>query len=143
MICIVDGPFGVVSVSWTDEPIADGPITAIEIRDGNIVDAIRVKYGTTWGPWHGDASGGHLKQIELTSDEHIITIEGNTGTESLSRLKFHTNKGRIFGPYGVISQSPSWISTAPHCKLDWIAGDEYMAAYRISSLSFYYDCVKC
>ena len=62
---------------WTDGSGVNlnGHITAIELRSGGYIDAIRARYGDTWGQWHG-GSGGTLHAFELNSDAVIEIVQG-------------------------------------------------------------------
>ena len=122
----------------------------MQIRGGDVIDAIRVKYGSTWGPWHGGDGGEPGWSFELNSHERIVKIKG-TGSANhfhfgniIATIEFHT-KYKIFGPYGngdkpgenhqSYWESSGGISTT--CELTWIAGD---SGNFIKSLSFNYNC---
>ena len=99
-----DGPFGGHDTSWTDEIYAQngGPISGVQLRAGEILNAIRVKYGTIWGPWHG-GEGGDIFSFQLNSNETIIEVKGKGKAYSfygpiISAIKFHTVL-KTFGPY--------------------------------------------
>ena len=96
---VLDGPFGSSPTSWSDENLSKdiGSITRLQISSGHIIDAIRVQYGETWGPWHGDNGGGESSTIELKG-EKIIKIQG-TGSNNhywygsvIATIEFHTKK---------------------------------------------------
>ena len=85
-------------------------IDKIEIRAGNVIDAIKVTYrlddGTTKeGPQHG-GTGGSQHEINLESNEVIIGISGNVSgvLQVVDQLTFYTARGgqgyRVLGPYG-------------------------------------------
>ena len=142
---VLDGPFVGSRTSWSDKNLSTdiGSITRLQISSGHIIDAIRVQYGETWGPWHGDNGGGEINTIELNG-EKIIKIQG-TGSNNhfwydsvIATIEFHTNQGRKFGPYGIggTGQEP-WGIEREHCSLTWIAGD---SNHHIESLSFNFQC---
>ena len=147
-----DGPFGGYKTSWSDESqyLQNGPITGIQLRGGDVLDAIRVKYGTIWGPWHGGNGGRPGWSFELNPEESIVKVQG-TGSANhfwygsiIATIEFITNQGQTFGPYGIGDRSyenhnSNWQSIAnqPFCKLAWISGD---SGSFLKSLSFNYDC---
>ena len=116
----------------------------MQIRSGDIIDAIRFQYGTTWGPWHGDNGGGSLSPTIELNGEKIIKIQG-TGSNNhyyygsvIATIEFHTNQGRKFGPYGIGGTGlDSWGTEREQCSLTWIAGDSNS---YIESLSFNFRC---
>ena len=133
-------------MSWCDEQYSkNGYITGLEVRAGGAVDAIRVKYGTSWGPWHG-GSGGDLYSFELNPGENIIKVQGTSGKLPwwnygiIISIKFITNYGQTFGPYGGSTPGEiSWESSAYfYYALIWIDGDDDDGP--IKSLSFNYNC---
>ena len=77
-------------------------IVSISVRHGTVVDAIQ----TTWlltdgtqikGERHG-GGGGEEAIIKFASDEHIVTIQGRSGS-LIDSLTITTNK-KAYGPYG-------------------------------------------
>ena len=85
-------------------------IDKIEIRAGNVIDAIKVTYrlddGTTReGPRHG-GTGGSQHEIYFESNEVITGISGNVSgvLQVVDQLTFYTARGgrgyRVFGPFG-------------------------------------------
>ena len=52
----------------------------MQISAGDIIDAIRFQYGTTWGHWHGDKVGAGQTTIDLNGAK-IIKIQG-TGSKN-------------------------------------------------------------
>ena len=150
----LDGPFGGKQTSWSDinHSIDFGSITKVQIRSGQVIDAIRFQYGATWGPWHGSNEGVNRDPIELQHGERIIKIQGTTNpnfyntVNVISSLEFHTNQGRQIGPYGQSSSNDvPWAIEREKCALAWIAGDSSkhnvmnQSGY-IRSLSFKFQC---
>ena len=77
---IEDGPFGGSGGSpWTDGGSLHlaGDISAVSMRSGNVVDAIALKYGDTWGPEHG-GGGGSVHQYDINPGAHIIIVQVKT-----------------------------------------------------------------
>ena len=75
---IEDGPYGGNGGShWTDGNGVNlnGQITAIELRSGSEIDAIRARYGETWGEWHGGGGGG-IHTFELNPGAVFNIVQG-------------------------------------------------------------------
>ena len=143
-------PFGETETSWSDEQFSiNGNITGLNVRAGAAVDAIRVKYGTSWGPWHG-GGGGEFFSFGLNPGEIIIKVQGTSGRlpwpnyDIIISIEFITNHGRIFGPYGGSAPGEiSWGSSSySYYALIWIDGNDYSSFENgpIKSLGFNYDC---
>ena len=141
------GPFGGDQASsWSDvnHSLDFGSITKVQIRSGGAIDAIRLQYGATWGPWHGGNGGVESKPFELHG-EKIIKIQGTSRPwykldNVIGSIEFYTNQGRKFGKYGDIdSNSVPWaIGTMwEQCALTWIAG---YSPKIVQSLSFNFQC---
>ena len=109
----------------------------MNVRAGAAVDAIRVKYGTSWGPSHG-GSGGDLYSFALNPGESIIKVQGSLGTlqwwtySIIISIEFITNHGRIFGPYGGSAPGEiSWGSSSySYYALTWIDGNKSLSNGR-------------
>ncbi|HSX13538.1 MAG TPA: DnaJ domain-containing protein [Chlamydiales bacterium] len=97
------------------EEIARGRISQINIRSGWIIDAVQAVYedakgGIASGTLHGGGGGG-FHTISLPMNERIQKVVLCTGAfkglpehtiqqDTVDELTFHTNLGRVFGPYG-------------------------------------------
>ena len=75
-----DGPYGGSGGDpWTDggQIHLNGPITGMELRAGSEVDEVRVRYGATWGEWHG-GTGGNLYSFDVREGASIDMIQGDS-----------------------------------------------------------------
>lgn len=136
---IEDGPYGGYGgIPWTDGSGVNrnGYITAIEIRAQSEIDAIRARYGDTWGEWHG-GSGGQYHAFELEPDELIQIVQGRSDKRT-DQIEFITNLGHVFGPYGG-SGGKAWVSARPGCALAYLSGS---AENRLDSLTLHYECFE-
>ena len=89
---IEDGPYGGNGGShWTDGNGVNlnGQITAIELRSGSEIDAIRARYGETWGEWHGGGGGG-IHTFELNPGAVFNIVQGCTSL-NLNLVKIFPN----------------------------------------------------
>jgi Jacalin-like lectin domain len=89
--------------AFSDDLTQTCRLAEVNIRHGSKVDAIQAVYttpsrATITGPMHG-GDGGSLSNFKLENDEYITRIEGRFGGRT-DALRFTTNKGRSFGPYG-------------------------------------------
>jgi hypothetical protein len=66
-----------------------GPITQIEVWTGDAVDAIRVRYGNTYGEKHG-GGGGDSHVFSFKPGEKITLASGRSG-DNVDRICFATN----------------------------------------------------
>ena len=76
---IEDGPHGGLGgIPFTDGDgiNRNGYITALEIRSHSEIDAIRARYGDTWGEWHG-GTGGEFYEVTLNEGTYIYLVQGN------------------------------------------------------------------
>jgi len=138
---IADGPFGGPGgSSFTDQAMhKHGDITAIDIRSGFLIDAIRVRYGNKWGDWHG-GNGGTLHQFQLSPGSTIYHVQGRKGKERkvIEQLEFFADDGNTFGPLGGKGVcKKGWTSERPVCKLLYISGK---AGKLLDSLKLHYKC---
>ena len=75
---IEDGPHGGLGgIPFTDGDgiNRNGYITALEIRSHSEIDAIRARYGDTWGEWHG-GTGGEFYEVTLNEGAYIYLVQG-------------------------------------------------------------------
>ena len=119
---------------WSDLVVKDnGNITAIELKESGYIKAIRVRYGNTWGDWHG--GGGSLHTFELNPGEHIKAVKGRKGG-AVDGIEFHSSDSQVYGPYGGNGGSP-FESSQPHCYLSYLSG---AAGAWLDSLTFHFIC---
>jgi hypothetical protein len=88
------------------------PITALNLRAGDIIDAIQAVYGGGQpAPSHG-GDGGTLHQVLFQPADLLATVKGYYGTwfEAIYivQLTLVTRSGQVFGPYGM--QTPEGYS---------------------------------
>lgn len=103
-----NGPWGARGAA-KDISAAPRRLESITIVSGSAIDSLKFSYTSedgqshTYGPWGG--KGGYEEEtINLESDESIIEVSGTTGNFDdkvvVKSLKFVTNLGHTFGPYG-------------------------------------------
>lgn len=86
-------------------------ISDITIGSGDIIDSFAFTYKDgTQERFGGD--GGSCSTIHLSDDEYIVSISGSYGSwydgpQHIWNLKFTTNKGKIYGPFGGYNVSAS------------------------------------
>lgn len=75
-----------------------GGIKTIVVNAGKYVDRIGVAYedGTHFS---AGGNGGSRSRIDLANHEYVVRVDGRSGA-LLDQIKFTTNRGRVFGPYG-------------------------------------------
>ena len=78
-------------------------LVGVNLRSGSRIDGIQAVWSTPsggeiTGTWHGGA-GGSPHEFRLAADEYITRIDGRSGTKT-DQLKFTTNKGTVYGPFG-------------------------------------------
>lgn len=88
-------------------------LVQVKIRSGNRVDSIQGFWSTPSGSQvsgavHG-GGGGSLKSFTLEPGEFITRIDGRAGSR-VDQLEFHTNKGRVHGPFGKSGGQPFTIT---------------------------------
>ena len=155
---IEDGPYGGNGGShWTDGNGVNlnGQITAIELRSGSEIDAIRARYGETWGEWHG-GGGGSIHTFELNAGAVFNIVQGCTSLnlnyvnvfpnsiqyllgrhgDRIDSIEFISSDGVVYGPYGGSGGSP-FVSARPECALSYLSGN---AGKRLDSLTLHYEC---
>ena len=89
---IEDGPHGGLG----GRPFTDGDgvnrngyITALQIRAKREIDAIRARYGDTWGDWHG-GTGGDFYQFTLNEGAYIYLVQGTVSLNTRCPNRFGT-----------------------------------------------------
>lgn len=88
--------------TFSDEQFARKRITGFEIRGGDVIDAIRVKYGNTWGEWHG-GNGGKLHKVDLGGSlvKTFKIVKGSYyGLKTVGQITITTQDEKTHGPYG-------------------------------------------
>jgi hypothetical protein len=77
------------------EVVSAGPISRIEVRAGEFIDAIRVTYGrgsgARTGAWHG-GGGGNVGSWDVPEDSSLIIVMGRHG-DYVDQLLFRTSEG--------------------------------------------------
>ncbi|XP_073504901.1 zymogen granule membrane protein 16-like [Phyllobates terribilis] len=87
------GAGGGTAFSFSSEQL-NGPITGLRVRENpSHVIGIQFKYGDTWGPYYGYASGT-LFEILLYRGENIVQASGKAASY-VNELVFVTSRGRI------------------------------------------------
>eukprot|EP00091_Calanus_sinicus_P013813 TRINITY_DN30691_c0_g1_i1.p1 TRINITY_DN30691_c0_g1~~TRINITY_DN30691_c0_g1_i1.p1 ORF type:complete len:179 (-),score=27.34 TRINITY_DN30691_c0_g1_i1:37-537(-) len=130
-----DGPYGGNGGNaWTDGGSIHnhGPITEIEIRTGEEVDSVMVRYGTVWGGHHG--GGGYIHHAYINSAKITgVTLRSGYRIDS---IEFITDGGHHWGPYG---GNGGHYHHASHsgCYLSYLSGS---AGERLDSVTLHWDC---
>ena len=122
-----------------------GPITKIDVRHGNGIDAIRLYYGADGiGNVHG-GNGGELTTFVVPNGERIIRVEGRSG-HRIDQLQFFTDKGNKSDVFGGNGGSPFTTGDKPLGNLRTISGRsgnrldqatfEFSDPYYIENITF-------
>jgi len=133
---IEDGPYGGNGGSaWTDggEVHLNGLPSAVDLRTGSRLDAIRVRYGDAYGAWHG-GGGGSPHSCDWDGGK-VVIVQGRAGS-NIDEIEFITDNGYICGPYGGGGGS-QWVSSHPGCALEYLSGN---SGSRIDSLTIHWTC---
>lgn len=98
---------------FSDDLTQSCRIGTVNIRSGTYVDAIEVIYvkpggGTYSGGQHG-GSGGTAASFNLAANETIVRVDVRSG-RYVDQLKFTTNLGNVYGPYGGDGGSASAVT---------------------------------
>ena len=128
-----------------DDVINRGPITKIDVRHGNGIDAIRLYYGADGiGNWHG-GTGGDLSTFQVPDGHRVIRVEGRSG-DRIDQLQFFTDKGAsspVFGGNGGKPFSASDTSFGPLRTISGRSGNrldqatfQFTAPYYIKNITF-------
>ena len=161
-----DGPYGNVGGSpWTDVNtfMANGPLTAIEIRAGGAIDGLRaryskvqycnfffllstwvlqpdfknifyLRYNNTWGDWHGGTGGSLFSFESMVIGANGVETYGNSQVDG---LVFRGKDGTNYGPYGGTSGT-YWETSIPSgCSVQYISG---RTGLLLDAISFHYSC---
>ncbi|KAK3119622.1 hypothetical protein QOZ80_9AG0672920 [Eleusine coracana subsp. coracana] len=93
----------------------------------------------TWGLPHSFGSTAVRATINLSVEEHVISVEGTIGrfgsvpNSVITSLRFRTNTGRTYGPYGSESGTSFSIPAASGC----IAGFWGRSGWLIDAIGVY------
>lgn len=96
-------PVGSGSAPFDDWPGAQafGPITALAVRAGNIIDSVQAVHGAHQMPNHG-GSGGDPDLITLDPGDVLVEISGFHGNwfgaSTILQLTLKTRRGKVYGP---------------------------------------------
>ncbi|XP_023329445.1 zymogen granule membrane protein 16 isoform X1 [Eurytemora carolleeae] len=134
---IEDGPFGGNGGGgWTDggEVHLNGHPSALDVRTGSKLDALRIRYGDVYGDWHG-GGGGSPHSCEWDAGDEVFIVQGRAGSE-IDEIEFITLGGQICGPFGG-GGGGTWVSTHPGCVLEYLSGN---SGSRIDSLTIHWSC---
>jgi len=150
---IDDGHFGSGDdwtdwTDWTDAEVflENGWPTAINLSGLDLVEGLRVKYGDTWGEYHGKYNhGGNYswnKSCDWGSDDDVIVVQGQIGIIGyITELELITANGHVCGPYGAGGYGESWISVHPGCNLEYLSGvNDFAWGDIIDGLSMHWVC---
>jgi hypothetical protein len=108
--------------NWSDLKFcADQYVDGFRIRAGRTVDKLQFRYaGLGWSSPQG-YTGAYETEVILERGEYFVNVDSRSGA-SLDQLKFTTNRGRVFGPYGSSGGSPRAYRVTPGEKLGCMAG---------------------
>lgn len=89
--------------AFSDDLTQSCRIGTVKIRSGTYVDAIEVVYvkpgGATYSGGQHGGNGGTAHSFNLAANESIVRVDGRSG-KYVDQLKFTTNLGNVYGPYG-------------------------------------------
>jgi len=135
---------------WTDAEVflENGWPTAIDLSGSNTVEGLRVKYGNTWGEYHGNKNDGGnrswKKSCDWGSDDDVIVVQGKIGIIGyILELQLITANGHVCGPVGAggYGHGESWISVHPGCNLEYLSGvNDFAWGDIIDGLSMHWVC---
>merc|ERR1711892_1281551 len=125
---------------WTDAEafLEHGWPTAINVRSGDSLDGLTVKYGNIWGEYHG-GKGGDSQSCMWDTEDTVIIVRGQIGTkwDNIFELELITATGHACGPYGAGGNGEEWISVHPGCNLAYLSGN---SGDVIDGLSLHWIC---
>lgn len=98
---------------FSDDLTQSCRIGTVNIRSGTYVDAIEVIYvkpgGATYSGGKHGGGGGSPHSFNLAANENIVRVDVRSGTY-IDQLKFTTNLGNVYGPYGGNGGSASAVT---------------------------------
>jgi len=133
---IIDTFGGPGGTAFTDAGVASaGLISEVDFRSGDLVDAIRVRYGTVLGNWHGGIGGVESSFKTRSKDDKILMVFARSG-QFVDSLTLVTEQSAILGPVGGQGGSPQ-VFTHQGCYLQYFSG---RAGSLIDSLTLHWVC---
>jgi hypothetical protein len=119
--------------AWNDANVCRGrPLTGFRLGAGKSVDRLQFRYADRgWAPRQG-GSGNFSTEVNLPDGEYFVRVDYAAGSR-VDGLKFTTNKGKTYGPYGYGGSNGTYTVT-PGEKLGCMAG---RAGSSIDQLTFY------
>ena len=107
---------------WSDADVCAGSfVSAIHMRSARNIDGIEFGYaGRGWAPPRGYTGGNPTADVYLGPGEYIVRVDYG-GLNPIDYLKFTSNLGKVYGPYGSGSPAGSYEVT-PGEKLGCVSG---------------------
>ena len=109
---------------WSDSDVCSGSfVSAIHMRSAKNIDGIEFGYaGRGWAPARGYQGGNPTADVYLGAGEYIVRVDYG-GLNPINYLKFTSNLGKTYGPYGSGTPEGSYQVT-PGEKLGCVSGRE-------------------
>lgn len=85
--------------AFTDPIAPDQVLTGLVVRGGWWLDSIQGLATPSNLPVRG-GNGGQLYSATLAPGEYLVRMYGKAGNNAIAQLRFVSNTGRVFGPYG-------------------------------------------
>ena len=122
-------------------------ITRIEVWYNDILQGLRLTYGSSASPLRGSNEGTHANHY-IEETQWITKVTGQVGqtpagsTARITELAFHLNDGTVHGPYGGqgLEQTAFEAKSVPESAagLSWISGRD---GANIDLLTFFFNCI--
>ena len=98
-----------------------------------------LRYGSTWGDWHG-GTGGNIFSFESAITGSSGTTKKRHGTIIIEGLEFKGMDGTNYGPYGGTSGT-FWGTDIPSgCSVQYISG---RSGSLLDAISFHHSPLHC
>ncbi len=119
---------------WTDRPFCqDQAMDGFRVRSGKRIGWVQFRYAGRWADSRGDQGDrSSLYEVTLPAGEYFTRVDLRAGA-AIDALKFFTNRGRSFGPYGGGGGGADSYTATPGEKLGCVMGRQ---GDRLDSLTF-------
>lgn len=121
--------------AWSDYQSCAGQyVNGFRIRAGGSVDTVQFRYANQgWAPAQGyQGKDAFTADVTLASGEYIVRVDYRNGSR-IDNIRFTTNNGKTYGPYGGGGGSSATYTVTPGEKLGCMAG---RAGSSIDQLTF-------